>query len=64
MNRRKHSNEFKLEAVKLAERGEVAVSQVARDLGICESLLHRWINEFPIEVASSPAVRRLIPATV
>jgi transposase len=46
MNRRKHSNEFKLEAVKLAERGEVPVSQVARDLGICESLLHKWISQF------------------
>jgi transposase len=46
MNRRKHSNEFKLEAVKLSERGEVPVRQVARDLGIGESLLHRWINQF------------------
>ena len=46
MNRRKHSNEFKLEAVKLAERGEVRARQVAKDLGINESLLHRWINQF------------------
>ena len=34
MNRRKHSNEFKMEAVRMAERGDVAVAQVARDLGI------------------------------
>jgi transposase len=46
MNRRKHSNEFKMEAVGLAERGDVPVRQVARDLGIGESLLHRWINQF------------------
>lgn len=46
MNRRKHSNEFKLEAVKLAERGDVPVVQVAQDLGICESLLHKWIKQF------------------
>ena len=46
MNRRKHSNEFKMEAVRLAERREVPVSQVARELGICESLLHKWIKQF------------------
>lgn len=46
MNRRKHSNEFKMEAVRVAERGEVPVAQVAMDLGINESLLHKWINQF------------------
>ena len=46
MNRRKHSNEFKMEAVALAERGDIAISQVARDLGICASLLHRWLKQF------------------
>ena len=46
MIRRKHSNEFKLEAVKLAERGEVSIRQVAQDLGISESLLHKWIKQF------------------
>jgi len=46
MKRRKHSNEFKLEAVRLAERGDVPIRQVAWDLGISESLLHKWINQF------------------
>jgi len=46
MNRRKHSNEFKMEAVRLAERGDVPVRQVARDLGINEGLLHKWVNQF------------------
>lgn len=46
MYRRKHSSEFKMEAVRLAERREVPVSQVARELGICESLLHRWLKQF------------------
>lgn len=46
MNRRKHSNEFKMEAVRLAQQGDVAVTQVARDLGIHESLLHKWIKQF------------------
>jgi transposase len=46
MNRRSHSSEFKMEAVRLAERGDVPVSHVARDLGIHESLLHKWIKQF------------------
>jgi transposase len=44
--RRKHSNEFKMEAVKLGEREDMTVAQAARDLGISESLLHKWINQF------------------
>jgi transposase len=46
MNRRKHTNEFKMEAVRLAQRGSVTVSQVARDLDIHDSLLHKWIKQF------------------
>jgi transposase len=42
--RRKFTNEFKLEAVGLAERGDVAVAQVARDLDLNETTLHRWIG--------------------
>jgi transposase len=46
MDRRNHSNEFKMEAVRLAQRGEVPIRQVAKDLGIAESLLHKWISQF------------------
>ena len=38
--RKRHSKEFKLEALKLAER--IGVPQAATDLGIGESLLYRW----------------------
>lgn len=43
--RRKFSTEFKAEAVRLASRVGVAVSTVASDLGIHESVLRRWIKE-------------------
>lgn len=46
MNRRKHSNEFKMEAVRMAQRGDIAATQVAEDLGIHGSLLHKWIKQF------------------
>lgn len=42
--RKQYTTEFKVEAVQLAqELGNVA--QAARDLGIHESVLHRWKNE-------------------
>jgi transposase len=42
--RRRYTNEFKSEAVKLAERGEAPVAQVARDLGLNQTALRRWIS--------------------
>ena len=44
--RRKFTNEFKLEAVRLAERGDVPVAQVARDLDLNETVLRRWMGLF------------------
>ena len=44
--RRQFTNEFKLEAVKLAERGDVPVAQVARDLDLHETTLRRWMALF------------------
>ena len=44
--RRRFTNEFKLEAVRLAERGEVPVAQVARDLGLHETVLRRWMQRY------------------
>lgn len=40
--RRSFSREFKLEAVRLVTEGGLSLSQVARDLGIAESMLERW----------------------
>jgi transposase len=46
VGRRKYSDEFKEEAVKLAERGDVPVSQTAKELGVNAEMLRRWIREF------------------
>ena len=40
--RRKHTKEFKQEAVLLARRGDVGFARAAKDLGIHESLLRSW----------------------
>src|SRR5215469_4769290 len=43
--RRKYTTDFKTEAVKLAEKREKPVSQIAKDLGLNESMLRRWMHE-------------------
>lgn len=40
--RRSFSKEFKLEAVRLITEGGRSISQVARDLGIRDTILGRW----------------------
>ena len=37
---------FKLEAVKLSESSKQSVEEVAKDLGIAVSNLHRWRREY------------------
>ncbi|MFD1733791.1 transposase [Deinococcus malanensis] len=44
--RKRYSKEFKQEAVRLAKEPDQSVLQVARNLGISDSALHRWIREF------------------
>ena len=44
--RRKHSKEFKLEAVALSRQAGMTVAKTARDLGISENMLYRWRSEF------------------
>ncbi len=43
--RRMFTREFKLEAVKLVSERGVKVAQAARDLGIGENVLGRWVRE-------------------
>tara|TARA_R110000787_G_C13359590_1_gene439942 strand:+ start:63 stop:359 length:297 start_codon:yes stop_codon:yes gene_type:complete len=43
--RRKYSQEFKQEAVQLANEPGVSISQVAHELGINDSVLRRWCKE-------------------
>jgi len=43
--RRAYTKEFKTEAVALAEKKEKPISQVAKDLGLNENVLRRWITQ-------------------
>ena len=44
MSRNKHTEEFKISAVKLYEKKEQTAPEIARDLGIAVSLLYKWIK--------------------
>jgi transposase len=42
--RRVYTQEFKAEAVALAEKREKPISQIAKDLGLNENVLRRWMQ--------------------
>ena len=42
MKQRVYTNEFKIEAVRLLERSDGSVVQIAKDLGVSDSALHSW----------------------
>jgi transposase len=46
MKYRTYTNEFKLEAVRLAEQEGISGARVAKDLGITHSLLYDWMRKF------------------
>ena len=52
--RRRFTPEFKLEAIKLVKEGGVKVAQAARDLGIYETCLRRWIKQYEVDHGSNP----------
>lgn len=45
IRRKKFSQEYKHEAVQLAQSSDLSVSQVARELGISPNVLSRWCRE-------------------
>ena len=43
--RRQFTREFKLEAVRLVKERGVTAAQAARDLGVHENVLRKWVRE-------------------
>ena len=52
--RRKFTDEFKAEAVRLVGESANSVGQIARDLDLTESALRRWVEQAAIEVGQGP----------
>jgi transposase len=51
--RRKHTKEFKQEAVQLARRPDVGFARAASDLGVHESLLRSWAKALSTQGADA-----------
>ena len=45
MARRRYTREFKHEAVQLVQQSDSPISEIARNLGINDNMLRRWVNE-------------------
>jgi len=48
--------EFRRDVVAVARKGEAPMSQIAKDFGISESCLHRWLNPADIKAGVRPGV--------
>jgi transposase len=48
--------EFRRDVVAVARKGEAPLSQVAKDFGISESCLHRWLKLADIDDGVRPGV--------
>lgn len=46
MSRRKFTQEFKEEAVLLVKQSGAPVSEIARNLGLNDNVLRRWVKEY------------------
>lgn len=51
--RRKFTDEFKAEVIGLIQSGK-SIASTARDLGLSESVVHRWIQQ--AKVADAPVI--------
>jgi transposase len=48
--------EFRRDVVAVGRKGEVPLSQIARDFGISESCLHRWLKIADVDDGVRPGV--------
>jgi transposase len=53
--RRVHTREFKADTVELVRSGGRNASQVARELGLADSLVRAWVNQAEVDAGRGPA---------
>jgi len=57
MGRRKrptYTNEFKAEAARVARQGGKPVAEAAKDMGVSETALRRWMEQAEIDEGNGP----------
>ena len=55
--RRVHTREFKAETVALVRTGGRNAGQVARELGLADSLVRTWVHQADVDAGRGPPVR-------
>ncbi len=50
--------EFRRDVVAVARKNEAPIAQIAKDFGVSESCLHRWLNLADVEDGVRPGVTR------
>jgi transposase len=62
--RRRYDDTYKRRAVELSEKGDRAISEVARELGLTDDTLYRWRSEYGVAarqgVAAPPGPPRSV----
>lgn len=53
--RRRYTDEYKARAVRLVLKEGQTAAQVARDLGVVDSVLHNWVRQAKIDRGTGPA---------
>ena len=51
-----YPKEFRDDVVAVARKGEVPLSQIARDFGISEGCLHNWMKKAVVEAGTRPGL--------
>jgi transposase len=52
--RRKHTREFKAETVALVRTGGRSPAQVAKELGLADSLVYTWVRQSQVDEGNGP----------
>ncbi len=52
--RRKFTEEFKKEAVRLCKSGERSIGRVAQELDLTESALRNWVKQYEVDQGEGP----------
>jgi len=60
--RRAFDDSFKLEVVKMIKDQGLTVQQVARDLGIGETAIRRWVQQYEAEVLGQTGIGKPLTA--
>ena len=53
-----YPREFRNDVVAIARKGEMPIAQVAKDFGITESCLRRWLAKDDVEAGIRPGVTK------